>query len=1548
VAGIGASAGGLEALSKLFDALPADTGMAFVLIQHLDPTHESLMANLLASHTSMPVRQVIEGITIEPNHVYLIPPGRSLAIEAGMLRLSNPVERHGARMPFDYFLRSLAQDRGARAICVVLSGTGTDGAVGLQAVREQGGMVIVQDPKEAAFDGMPLSAIATGGVDMVLPVAGIAAALVEHGRRTLDTADGAYPGTKAKDTEPFAEIIDLLAATTANDFSAYKPGTLHRRIERRIALSSHSDSATYLRTLRVSAPERKLLAADLLINVTRFFRDTAAFAELDTKVIPELVQGHALDRPIRVWVPGCSTGEEAYSIAMLLLEHIAAAKRTIRLQVFASDIDADCISVARAGFYPKSIAADVTAERLERFFTKEDKGYQVVRDLREAVIFTSQSVLADAPFSRLDLVSCRNLLIYLSPQAQEKVLSLFHFALREGGILFLGSAEAVGNVSSRFSPISKKHRIYRHLAVSRPGEVQFPLGAGSAPAPPVKGAPPHPAPRRPSVAELSQRALLEAYAPASVLVNARHECLFHFGPVDRYLKIASGETTRDVFAMAREGLRAKLRSALLRAKETQAPVLVSSTQMDRDGGQAQVGIAVRPLAYDGEGAYLISFVDEASPKRTLPQTTGTDADAPRIAQLEQDLEASREDLQSAVADLEMANEEQKAVNEEAMSVNEEYQSTNEELETSKEELQSLNEELSALNGQLHETVEQQRATSSDLQNILASTDMATLFLDAALNIRFFTPAAKSLFNVIDSDVGRPLADLNRRFEDAALLNDARTVLGTGQTLRQEVMGNDGVWYMRGMLPYRSDDRRVGGVVITFSVISEIKAAEQEIEAARAYLGSIIATIQQPLVVLDDDLRVVSISGSFRRVFSVESKDLIGKPLLAAADHLNVPSLGEFLTSIKATGTSVTDHEVAIELPGAGRRTFLMNARILHEAPSATRKILIAIADVTDARREGHALEAAKSQAERANAGKSRFLAAASHDLRQPLQTISLLQGLLERHAQDEPAKKLLSRLDETVTTMSSMLDKLLDINQLEAGVVQPVVRDFPVSQLLDEMRADFAHSAESHGLDLRVVPSGLLVRSDPRLLEQIVRNLLSNAMKYTAKGRVLFGCRRCGGKVSIEVWDTGAGIPQAELGAIFDEFHQLSNPARQRSKGLGLGLAIVQRLADLLGHKINVRSRVDAGSMFSIEVPFGALSEPDSQHLVHRIVPPSKTKASTVLIVDDDPSVREMLQMLFDAEDHRTIVAADGTAAIELAAQEACEPDLVVADYNLPAGPNGLELIAKLRSRFKREIPAIVLTGDISTNSLRDIGQSTCLHLNKPVKAAELIRVAASLLATSQRQITSDAANSALEPAADRASTIFVVDDDAALRETMCELLRQRGFAVQPFTDGAAFLSGYSPGQRGCLLVDAIMPGVSGIEVVARLKQDGIDLPAIVITGNGAVSMAVQAMKAGAVDFIEKPVRYHELLAAIAGAIEASLLVGGAKASQTAATARISSLTSRQRQILDLVLAGHPSKNIAADLGISQRTVDNHRAAIMRKTGSKSVPALVRTALAAV
>ena len=934
--GLGASAGGLDAVSKLFDALPTGNGMAFILIQHLDPTHQSMMADLLAGHTAMKVQQAADGMPLKREHVYIIPPGSYLAIHDGALQLSKPRERHGARMPIDFFLRSLAEELGERAICVILSGTGADGSVGLKAIKEKAGLVIAQHPDEAVYDGMPRSAIMTGAVDLVLPVAKIPDALVKYAARMF--AAGGPKGDQPDDpaTERLTEIIDLLRTQASHDFALYKPGTLLRRIERRMALAATTDSRRYLNLLRTDAAALELLAKDLLINVTSFFRDPKVFELLAEKIIPDLVRLQPPDRPLRIWVAGCSTGEETYTIAMLFLEEIAAAKRDIKLQVFASDVDGDAVALARDGVYPESIAAEVSPARLARFFTKEEHGYRIVPELRGVVVFTVQNVLADPPFSRLDLVSCRNLLIYLRPEAQAKVLSLFHFALRDGGILFLGGSETVGNLTDRFQPMFKSQRIYRRTGRSRPGEVDLPLaGQGGARAHRPRGLG-QAASHRPSLGDLSHRLLLDAYAPASVLINRKYECLYYLGATDRYLRVASGEPSRDLLAMAREGLRHKLRAAVLQAIEEHKRAIVSGGRVKVGGNSVSVSVAVQPVQSDGEELLLVSFLDEpkSEPTPVRSAAPANMVEVSRIEELEHELDLTRKELQSAVRDLEISNEEQKAINEEALSVNEEFLSTNEELTTSKEELQSLNEELTALNSQLQETLERQRSTSNDLQNILYSSDVATLFLDRDLNIRFFTPAAKSLFRIIASDIGRPLADLTSLAADRDLLADAQRVLTSLAPLRHEIEAQDGAWYNRRILPYRTDDNRIEGVVITFADVSEIKAAEREIQAARAYSDSIIDTIRQPLVVLDEESAGRLGQPILLRYFRARPEETEGQPLGDAGDpRSDIPGLRGFLHRVQAEPAGIDDYEIELELPQLGKRSLLLNARKIRDGSS---------------------------------------------------------------------------------------------------------------------------------------------------------------------------------------------------------------------------------------------------------------------------------------------------------------------------------------------------------------------------------------------------------------------------------------------------------------------------------------------------------------------------------------------------------------------------------------------------------------------------------------
>ena len=735
---------------------------------------------------------------------------------------------------------------------------------------------------------------------------------------------------------------------------------------------------------------------------------------------------------------------------------------------------------------------------------------------------------------------------------------------------------------------------------------------------------------------------------------------------------------------------------------------------------------------------------------------------------------------------------------------------------------STTERVTALNGQLQDTPERQRTTSDDLQNILYSIDVATLFLDMDLNIRFFTPATQSLFSFGPDDVGQPVAGFQLLDPDDTLLLDARTVLKAFTPIEREIESRNGGWYNRRVLPYRTQNRGVEGVVITFT-------------------------------------------------------------------------------------------------------------------------------DITERKRVKRALVQAKQQAERANAAKSRFLAAASHDLRQPLQTLHLLQGLLAKVVVEEAAQKLIARFDQTLAGMSGMLNTLLDINQIDSGAVRVEKVTFPIGDLFDVLRDEFACHADDQKVSLHVMPCSLSIHSDPRLLEQMIRNLLSNALKYTKRGKVLLGCRRRDGKLSIEVCDTGAGIPEEELHAIFEEYRQLDNAARERSQGLGLGLSIVKGLGNLLEHRVYVRSHSGRGSVFGIELELPE-SRIAKQHENDRCVAEPKSESilptAEILIIEDDPEVRDLLDHLLKDEGYRTAVARDGAAAIDLVTQGTMQPDLILTDFNLPNGMDGLQATAKLREKLHRKTPVIVLTGDISTGTSREIALQNCVKLDKPIKLKELTEVIQQLVAlpvSVDRVVASPAkATGTFEH-----PVIFVVDDDRAVREAIRDALEYDGRSVQTYSTCEAFIEAYLPCDEACLLIDAYLPGMNGLELLRWLGHSGHRLPAIMITGDSDVPMAVQAMKAGAWDFIEKPIGHRELLESVENALGQSRNSSKQLASQETAAGAIAGLTPRQRQIMELVLAGHPSKNISADLGISQRTVENHRASIMEKTGSKSLPALARLAFAA-
>ncbi len=965
IVGIGASAGGLAAFEAFFSAMPAHTesGMAFVLVQHLAPDHKSILSDLVRRYTRMQVYEVEDGMEVKPNCAYIIPPNRDMAFLNGRLQLLELTAPRGPRLPIDFFFRSLAQDQHEHAICIVLSGTGSDGTLGVRAVKGEGGMIIVQDPASTEYDGMPRSAIATGLVDYVLPPAEMPAQLIAYVTHAFGKKPRPVSVSTPKAENMLKKVCILLRDRTGHDFSQYKETTLARRVERRMAIHQIEQPDQYLRYLQKSPEEADALFRDLLIGVTSFFRDAEAFQALQTQVIPRLLAGKPAGGAIRVWVCGCSTGEEAYSIAILIQEHLEVLKQTFKVQVFATDIDRQAIEKARSGIFPASIAADVSPERLARFFTQDPDGtYRIHKIIRDLLVFSVQDVIKDPPFSKLDLISCRNLLIYMSGNLQKKLIPLFHYALNPEGVLFLGTSETIGEFSALFAALDRKWKLYvRQEDV--PGAARPALGDL---APPLweRGARPHPhweegpGKVRDRFRELTEQALLQHYAQAGLLINGRGEILHIYGRTGRYLEPAPGDAGLNILPMAREGLRRALTTALHKVVTGHEPVRYPGLRVRTNGEFITVNLTMRPVTSDHGDArpdlFLVVLEEVPPAELALPGPAAsagldaTDANG-RIAVLEQELRAKEEYLQTTLEQMETANEELKSANEEMQSVNEELQSANEELETSKEELQSVNEELATVNAELQAKVNELSQANNDMNNLLAGTGVGTLFVDLQLRISRFTPAATPVINLIPTDVGRPVGHIVSNLVGYdRLAEDVRAVLDSLVPFETEVQSKTGDWYLLRIRPYRTVDNVIEGAVITFVDITQGKQVEEALREARDFAESIVATVREPLLVLDEDWQVVSANRAFYRTFRAEPDETLGHVLYDLGNRQwDIPALRQLLEDILPQNTTFDDFEVTHAFEQIGRRTMLLNARCILSEAGQTRLILLAIEDVTE-------------------------------------------------------------------------------------------------------------------------------------------------------------------------------------------------------------------------------------------------------------------------------------------------------------------------------------------------------------------------------------------------------------------------------------------------------------------------------------------------------------------------------------------------------------------------------------------------------------------------
>ncbi len=958
IIGIGASAGGLEAFEHFFANVPADCAMAFVLVPHLDPDHASILSDILQRSSALPVTEAVDGMKVSPGHVYVIPPNRDMRIAGGALRLSEPDRPRGQRMPIDSFLRSLAADQGVHAAGIILSGTGTDGTLGLRAIDGAGGIALIQDPSTAKYDGMPTSAIRAGYATHVLPVEKMPQVLLggPTTRLMLDAAASrASALASASSGNALTKILLLLRSGTGHDFSLYKKSTVARRIARRMSQHDIEDEHVYARYLKEHPAEQRELFRALLINVTSMFRDPDAFEALKREVLaPLLGKKTAEDAVVRVWIAGCASGEEAYSIAILLRELMDESSRTVKVQIYATDLDEDAIAVARAGIYPPNIAADVSPERMHRFFVKDGSSYRVKKEIREMIVFAVQNVIKDPPFTRLDLLSCRNLMIYLEPELQHRMLLAFHYALVPDGVLFLSPSETIGNQTELFAPLNRKWRLY---TACNKTAAALALRTSNLPWTAIAGAPPRErgelAGVATSFAELTRSLLLQTFSPPSVMTDLRGDILFVHGDTGRYLRPAPGQATLNAVGMARPGLQIELLAAIHSADQGTS-VLEREVAIQTNGEPHPIRFSVRRLAdpETGQSYLLISFheqqmatttVEAASKRRGRAEPSTGIADQRRIEVLERDLAYTREKLQATIEEQQAANEELKAANEEMQSTNEELQSTNEELETSKEELQSVNEELLTVNAELQAKVEQLADIQNDMKNLLDYVGAAVVFLDSDLKIRRFTRDAARIYRLVPADVGRPLADIKSDLEGGDLLSETRTVLDTLVACEREVRTVGGASYLARIQPYRTLDNLIEGVVLSFTDITQRIAAEARVQAARKLAEAIVDTVREPLVVLDDDLRVVSASRSFFKVFGVTPVDTTGRLLYELGDRQwDIPVLRDLLQKVLPKDRSFDDYVVEHDFPGLGHMRMQLSARRIVGDTIQTRFILLAI------------------------------------------------------------------------------------------------------------------------------------------------------------------------------------------------------------------------------------------------------------------------------------------------------------------------------------------------------------------------------------------------------------------------------------------------------------------------------------------------------------------------------------------------------------------------------------------------------------------------------
>ena len=1192
VVGIGTSAQGLDALRSFFSKVSDESGMAFVVVQHLAPDHASNLVALLERVAPIPVESADEGTEIESDHVYVISPGDLLSFREGTLQTEEIPNLDAERHTIDFFFRSLAEELEERAIGVLLSGAGSDGTAGLGQIKRHGGMTLVQDPDDAGVAMMPQNAIDAGVVDIVAA----ADELPDH-LREITTAGRAYgplstpDGLSNERGDELDAIMEMLRARTGNDLSDYKRPTVLRRIGRRMQVHQFEHLHDYLTHLESHADEVDALFDELLIKVTSFFRDPEVWETIRDVVVPSIFEGKSRDDEVRAWVPGCATGEEAYTVAMLLYRHAEELDQSPAIKVFGTDIDHDAIRTARSAVYSTTVASDVPPEYLRRYFRIEDGEYQIAKDVRNRVLFAPQNALTDPPFSNLDLVSCRNLLIYLQPEAQTRLLQLLHYGLRDGGYLVLGASETPSNTPELFTDFDGDHHVYRASPEVNDPDVVPGTAFGfefTLPSDDEREMEAEPETRA-DIETLHREALLDSHDLASLLVDEDHKLLHTFGDTESYLTVPIGEPTDDLLPMVAERFRPAVRTMLFEAFRNDAAQR-RQLAADDDTDRPAIEIRTHPLDSDdfGQPVVEISFQAVSSAPRSANIDTSDELeDASLIEQYERELEQTRSRLEKTIRDYEAANEKLRASNEELMSMNEELQSTTEELETSKEELQSMNEELQTVNSELNEKIRELDSVNSDLRNLMRSTQIGTLFLNRALEVERFTEPITELFNIRASDRGRPLEHLTHILQTDDFTDDARRVLDEVTTIEREVRDERDRWFLVRMLPYLTVEDRIDGVVIAFVDITERREIQNRLAENEKKFRAVFESAADPMFIypLDDEGRPESFMES--NTAAVEtlqtSREELSRTTLGAIVDEESFDLDAHLSTIRREGADRREAELLVEGDEESIPVELHARRMELDGETAVVEV---VRDISDQKRYEQVLVEAKERAEELADLRSTFLSTLSHDVRSPLSAILTTAGVLRRVTDSEEADEMIDHIETSCRQLRRILDSILRMAKLESKETVAQPESFDLVDTIGEVLDLYAPLADSEGLDLDYEgPDSEAVALDSRFLTQILNNLVDNAIKYTEDGGVTIRLSESDDPIVLEVADTGIGIPEEERELIFERFESGAEAQSSDYDSTGLGLAIARLLVESMEGTMSVESTLGEGSTFRIELP---------------------------------------------------------------------------------------------------------------------------------------------------------------------------------------------------------------------------------------------------------------------------------------------------------------------------------------------------------------------------